>query len=392
MAPPRITQLELVVFEHTVQDLGVDSGGFNPVYVKGSVSKARLGILKVYTDAGIVGVNPGDSCRMIGGGAVAQLRYVAPYLIGKNALERERIYSDLKRALRQSDRTAVGAVDVALWDIAGKYHNAPVYQLLGGYRKTIPAYASTYHADENGGLASPEAFADFAEQCREMGYPAFKIHGWGGGPIERETATIRAVRRRVGDQMDLMLDPACVYDTWALALKLGRACDEANYFWLEDPYKDGGLSIFAHRKLRESIRTPLLIGEHVFGLEQHADFMVHGGTDFIRGGAMEDGGITGVMKIAHAAEGLGLDVELHVGGLAHRHCLAAIRNTNYYELGLVHPSIKRTKPPIYPLEFNDELDSIDANGHVPVPQGPGLGVEIDWDYVRKNQIETVVLG
>ena len=90
-------------------------------------------------------------------------------------------------------------------------------------------------------------------------------------------------------------------------------------------------------------------------------------TDFVRSGVYEDGGISGVMKVAHAAEGFGLYVELHGGGLAHRHCIAAIRNTTYYELGLLNPKIKNTKPPIYPPEFVDELENIGPDGHVPVP-------------------------
>ena len=111
--------------------------------------------------------------------------------------------------------------------------------------------------------------------------------------------------------MDLMLDPACELETWADALKVGKACDAANFFWLEDPYQDGGVSIFGHRKLRELINTPLLQTEHVFGLEQHVDFIVNDGTDFVRTGTYEDGGITGAMKVAHASEGFGLDVEFH---------------------------------------------------------------------------------
>jgi L-alanine-DL-glutamate epimerase-like enolase superfamily enzyme len=190
--------------------------------------------------------------------------------------------------------------------------------------------------------------------------------------------------------MDLMIDPACEYETWADALRVGRACDEADFFWLEDPYKDGGVSIFGHRKLRELIKTPILQTEHIFGLEQHVDFIVNGGTDFVRTGVYEDGGITGAMKVAHAAEGFGLDVEFHGGGLAHRHCVASVRNTNYYELGLLNPKVRKTKPPIYPTEFTDELENVDQNGHVAVPQGPGLGVEMDWDYIRANQVDTVV--
>ena len=91
------------------------------------------------------------------------------------------------------------------------------------------------------------------------------------------------------------------------------------------------------------------------------------------------------MKVAHAAEGFGRDCEFHGGNLAHRHCIAAIRNTNYYELGLLHPLVDNTKPPVYPPEFSDGLKNVNANGHVLVPQGPGLGVEMDWDYIERHK-------
>lgn len=386
MTKTRITKLELVAFEHKIQDMGTDYNGFNMVYEQGSVLTLHPSVLRIHTNSGVIGEYlAGPMSR-----TAPHLQMVAGYLIGKSPFEREKIYNDLKRGLRHTDRTAIGMVDVALWDFAGKTFGVPIYQLLGGYKRTIPAYASTYHGDENSGLSTAEAFADFAEQCYEMGYRAFKIHGWGNGPIEREVAAVHETGRRVGDRMDLMIDPACEYETWADALRIGRACDEERFFWLEDPYKDGGVSIFAHRKLRELIKTPLLQTEHIFGLEQHVDFIVNGGTDFVRTGVYEDGGITGAIKVAHAAEGFGLDVEFHGGGLAHRHCIAAIRNTNYYELALVHPKIKGTKPSIYPPEFTDELENVDENGHVVVPQGPGLGVEMDWDYIKSHQVDRIV--
>jgi len=382
MPTPKITKLEVIVFEFQLEDLGTDYNGFNQVYEKGNISTRRQGVFRLHTSLGIVGE--------YSAGRTDQLPSVAPYLMGKNPFEREKIYNDLKRGLRHTDRTVMSMIDVALWDFAGKVYGVPIYQLLGGYKRTLPAYASTYHGDENGGLSSPAAFADFALQCQEIGYPAFKIHGWGNGPIQREVQTVLETRKRVGDRMDLMIDPACEYETWADALRVGRACDEADFFWLEDPYKDGGVSIFGHRKLRELIKTPILQTEHIFGLEQHVDFIVNGGTDFVRTGVYEDGGITGAMKVAHAAEGFGLDVEFHGGGLAHRHCVASVRNTNYYELGLLNPKVRKTKPPIYPTEFTDELENVDQNGHVAVPQGPGLGVEMDWDYIRANQVDTIV--
>ena len=136
---------------------------------------------------------------------------------------------------------------------------------------------------EEGGLASPEAFADFAEQCLEIGYPAYKIHPWPGGPIRRHVDVVRAVGRRVGGKMDLMIDPFCYYQTFGEALMVGRACDERQFFWWEDPYADGGISQFGHAKLRELVKTPLLQGEHIRSLEPHVDLMVAKGTDFVRG-------------------------------------------------------------------------------------------------------------
>ena len=187
--------------------------------------------------------------------------------------------------------------------------------------------------------------------------------------------------------MDLMIDPACEYNTWGETVRVGLACDEARYFWLEDPYKDGGVSAFGHRKLRQVIKTPILIGEHIRGHELHVDNIVADGTDFVRADADYDCGITGLMKIAHSAEGFGLDVEIHAPGPHHRHAMAAVRNTNYYELGLLHPKLKTTKPPIYACGYSDNLDSVDANGHVAVPTGPGLGVTIDWDWVRAHEVD-----
>ncbi len=386
---PRITRIEIHAIEWETRDLGKDYNGFNLIYHPGNLLRSRGHVLRIETDAGVAG----EYGRPFGGdeSTYAQVRSVASYLVGKNPLERELIYNDLKRGMRKLDRMGMGPIDIALWDLAGKLYGAPIHELLGGYRKRLPAYASTLSADEHGGLDSPEAYADFALQCRELGYRAFKIHPWGKvTSIRREVQTVLEVRKRVGPDVDLMTDPACEYETFADALRVGRACDEAGYFWYEDPYKDCSISQFAHRKLRQLIRTPLLIGEHVRTLEPHVDFIVAEATDFVRADAYLDCGITGLMKIAHAAEGFGLDCEIHGGGPAHRHCMAAIRNTNYYELALVHPKVKRTKPPIYTDGCSDELDAVDAAGHVPVPRGPGLGVEIDWEWVEAHTVGSTV--
>jgi L-alanine-DL-glutamate epimerase-like enolase superfamily enzyme len=385
----RIRRLTVQQFRWERPSLGYDYNGFNEVYLAGGSTVQTGYLLTVETDGGVTG-------EYVGGTAVsyAQVGMVAQYLLGKSAFARELIWNDLKRALRKYDRFGLGPIDIALWDIAGKAYGVPVWELLGGFRSALPAYASTYHGDENGGLDSPEAFADFAVQCRGMGYRAFKIHGWGRGPIDREAATVLATRAAVGDAMDLMLDPACEYATFADALKVGLACDEARFLWYEDPFRDGGTSAFAHRKLRQLIRTPLLLGEHVRGFELHVDQVLADGTDFLRADADYDGGITGVMKLAHAAEGLGLDCEIHAPGPAHRHCMAAIRNTNYYELGLVHPKVPPASQdfPVYADGYADDLGSIDAEGCVPVPQDPGLGVTVDRAWVQAHEVARTVYG
>jgi L-alanine-DL-glutamate epimerase-like enolase superfamily enzyme len=377
-----ITKIEVHSYQTEHHNLALDDyyNSFNHVYKEGTLLKGTGHILQIHTDAGITG-------EFVGGGDsdYAQMAMFAHYLIGSDPLKRELIYNDVKRGLRKLDRMGMGPVDIALWDIAGKVVDTPVWQLLGGWKTRLPAYASTYHGDENGGLDTPEAFADFALRCKEMGYPAFKIHGWSHGPIQREIDTVLAVREKVGPEMDLMIDPACEYETFGDALKVGRACDEANYMWYEDPFKDGGVSFFAHRKLRQMIKTPILMGEHVRGFEPKVDMVVAEATDYVRVDPTYDMGITGAMKIAHAAEGFGLDAEVHAPGPAHRHVMASIRNTNYYELGLVHPKVPSRPSGVY-VDYSDALDAVDGEGCVPVPMGPGLGVTIDWDWVEAHRV------
>ena len=122
--------------------------------------------------------------------------------------------------------------------------------------------------------------------------------------------------------------------------------------------------------------------EHVRTLEPHVDFAIADATDYLRGDIGYDG-ITGVMKLAHAAEGLGLDIEMHGPGPAQRHVMTSLRNTNYYEMGLVHPKCEGTVHNPY-TDFRDGLTAVDSKGCVYAPEGPGLGVTLDWDYINKH--------
>lgn len=380
---PTITRIENVEFAYPIEDVGTGANGFDPMYEPGATMERRLFGLRIHTDAGVTGEYVGGNSA-----AAAQINVVADYLVGRDPLRRERHWSEINRGLRKYDRMGLGPIDIALWDLAGKYRDAPIHELVGTYRDRLPAYASTYPGDEAGGLDSPAAFADFAETCREAGYGGFKIHPWMGGDavrdIDREVETVHAVGERV-PEMDLMLDPACEYETFADALTVGRACDEQSFFWYEDPYRDGGYSQHGHRTLRDRLDTPLLQTEHVRGVEPTADFAASEATDFLRADPEYDGGITGTIKTARAAEAMGLDVELHAPGPAQRQCMAAIRNTNYYEVAVVHPEIENTIPPVYEGDYGDGFDCIDDDGTVGVPDGPGLGVTYDWDYVYDHE-------
>lgn len=378
----KITGIELHEFEREVHDFGPLET--SEVYEPGTFRRRKSHGIKVHTDAGITGEYVSTFTII----EPATLDWVAGLLIGRNALERERIYEEVKRATRHVGRLGIAPLDIALWDIAGKYYGAPVYELLGGTQKRLRVYASTAFGDQHGGLDSPEAFADLAERCLERGYRGFKIHPWWKAPIEREVALVHAVGRRVGGRMDLMLDPACAYDTFGDALKVGRACDAEGFFWLEDPLQDGGVTHLAHRKLRELIRTPLLQGEHVRCFEERMNMVTAEATDFVRGDVRVDG-ITGTMKLAHAAESVGLDIEIHLGDPPTRHCLAAIRNSNYYEWGLIHPKLERHRDAIYADGYMDgDFDGIDAEGTVGVPAGPGLGVVYDWEFIAKHTVDS----
>ena len=386
-----ITRVSLTAFSFEAENLAASARG-NSIgglfYEKGAKTEITKNAVRLETADGCIGeyvLNWGASPSVFG-----QMQMLAPMLIGRHAEERQGIYDDLKREARQFDHMGHGPLDIALWDWQGRALNCSVSTLLGGYRKKLPAYASTYHGDRNGGLDSKEAFADFALACADMGYKAFKIHGWHEGNIREEAELVLYVRKMVGDDMTLMLDPACQLRSFADALYVGRACDEANFFWLEDPYRDSGVSAFGHQKLRSMIKTPLLQTEHIRGVEPKADFLIAGGTDFLRSDPEYDMGLTGGQKIHHLAEGFGVDVEVHACGPAHRHLMAASRNSNFYEVALVGPDCPNAVAPVYQCGYSDQLDCVDSGGMVDVPDAPGLGVKYDWDFITSHQTGQII--
>ncbi len=376
----RISRVELIEFTYEARGFARDSHGAlcpHPTAVQ-HVSAFHLAI---ETEDGLRGEYiPAHSGK--NPAIVPQVAALAPRLIGRDAFAREGIWHALRWSQRHLGAIGLSAIDTCLWDLAGKALNQPVAKLLGGFRSRLPTYASTTHADRFGVLDSKQAFADFARHCKSLGYRGFKIHGWGEGDPREEAANLLHVRQAIGPEMALMIDPACTLASFADALFLGQACDEAGCFWYEDPFADMGTAIPAHRRLKEKIRTPLLLTEHVRTLEAKLPWLTEGATDFLRADPEYDGGITGVMKHAHLAEAFGLDVELHGAGAAQRHCMAAIRNTNFYELSLIAPGRRNPIPGAFMQGCSDELENVGEDGCFPVPDGPGLGVAYDLDRIR----------
>lgn len=379
----RIARVELHEFTYVAEGLGRDASG-NRCVMLGARSDVPAFALTIETTDGA----KGEYCTSHSGksGAlVGQVAALAQHVIGLDAFAREAIYNKLKRMHRHFGAVGHSPIDIALWDLAGKVAKEPIWRLLGGYRDRLPTYASTLNGGRHGILDSAGAYADFAEQCFALGYRGFKVHGWGEGDAREEAALLLACAARVGSRMTLMYDAASELKTFADAIHVGRACDEAGYYWYEDPFLDAGWSPHAARQLKEHVKTPLLLTEHVRGLEPKVPWITSGATDFLRSDPDYDMGITGTMKIAHLAEAFGLDCEIHAAGPAQRHCMAAMRNSNWYELSLVAPGVANPVPPVFGSGYSDALDAVGADGCFPVPMDPGLGVALDWEYIRARR-------
>jgi L-alanine-DL-glutamate epimerase-like enolase superfamily enzyme len=167
--------------------------------VGGFGGTSQLGLLRLVTDEGLEGhALLGSSSRGAQMDAPMLMAFLKPVVMGQDPLDRERLFQAMWKRNRNVTLRAIGAVDVALWDLAGKIAGLPVYRLLGAYRDSVPAYASSPL------LASREAYVEEALAIKEKGWAGYKIH-----PPTRwreDVAICRAVREAVGDQYTLMLD------------------------------------------------------------------------------------------------------------------------------------------------------------------------------------------
>ncbi len=392
MSKLKIDKIELTSFEIELDHIIENKSGIGVSFSPGSKTKhLRFGI-RIFDSDGSIGeyIPPRGRAKVV----MAASEALSEHVVNTNPLHREAIYRKLRGLCKHIGEVGIGPIDIALWDLAGKKNNCPIFEILGGNRELLPSYASTLHGDrKTNGLSSPEAYADFAEECLELGYLGYKMHGWSNGDVAEEIAMLKAVGERVSGKMKIMYDAGCNLSTLADALEVGKVCDDYEFYWYEDPYKDGGVSINGNQILSQNLSTPLLVGEHIRNLENSVDMLVNGASFFSRADPDYDGGITGCHKLVSASEGLGMDCEIHACGPAMRQLMAASRNSNLYEVNLVHPKCNNPwSLPVYDDSYSDQLDCIDTNGNVSVSNKPGLGVSYDWNYIYKNKISSIVIN
>jgi L-alanine-DL-glutamate epimerase-like enolase superfamily enzyme len=346
---------------------------YNKEIVSAESGSTEMALVTISTDEAI------DGYGFLGSALYSGKKYAAyliedlkPILMGSDPLARERLWQTMVQGTQGSNLLAVGALDVALWDLAGRAAGLPVHRLIGSYRDSIPAYASSPVLD------TPEDYAEQAVRYKEMGWHAYKMHPH--CEPDMDITICETVRRAVGDDFRLMLDAVWSYD-YAGALRVGQAIQDLGFYWYEDPLAADDIEGYV--KLKSELGIPLMATELPLNTpKDYAPWIMQKATDFLRGDVALKGGLTSCLKTAHTAETFGLNYEVHHGGNSHNnhanlHLAMAIKNCQFFEVllpgeaqkhGLVH-----------------DID-IDENGLAHVPDRPGIGAEIDFELIERNKI------
>jgi L-alanine-DL-glutamate epimerase-like enolase superfamily enzyme len=367
--PLLVEDVEIVVIEREVhgseEDVNIKSQSLQLLY--GSVV-----VMRIHCTGGVTG-----EIMSIGPGMALGYeldRFIKPFLIGKDVSHREAIWHEMWDAKRlwMANPWIISLTDIALWDAYAKSFEVPLYQLLGGYRDKLPVYGSSFT------LPTIEDFVAQALDYKGRGFPAYKLHVYGDADLDIDLCT--AVREAVGPKYPLMVDAVSAY-TFTDALRVGRVLGDLDYAWFEEPLRD--YLVPNYRELCRQLEVPVMAGEMHEGMHySQADYIASGATDIVRADVLVKGGIGPVMKTAGMAEAFGLNVEIHTFAnpmidIANLHCAAAIKNTTWFEQliprDLVTFGVK-------------ENFLIDDEGYVHVPQKPGLGLELDWEFVEKNAV------
>jgi len=334
-------------------------------------------MLSVYTDEGIQG-----NCNQFVSGSQGYVNFIEtrirPLLVGEDPTYIEAIWQKVWRTGRLTVEQQIipmiqGAIDICLWDINAKAVGLPIYKMLGACRDKVLAYACSE------GCPTTEELIEEALEQKEKGYQAYKYH-----PIDPYNVNPRediknctALRKALGDDFTLMNDPYGIYNREE-ALLVGRALDELGFEWFEEPMGEWDIEGLAI--LSAEIKTPVLGPEIVYGsIYSTPEYILRRAVDIIRAGVRDKGGIGPLKKIASMAEAFGMNCEIHnavapLYSVANLHVMCSIKNSKYHE--------KMVRP--YWAGVLEDVE-IDRDGYITVPQKPGLGLEIDWEYINKHK-------
>ena len=368
-------------------------------------------LCRVYTDNGLYG--DGEAALAYGRGAYAAFgRELAPLLIGKNPLDNEPIWETLYKSTFWGQNggavafAGISALDVALWDIKGKYYKEPVYRLLGGKRREkLRCYASQLQFGWGSGkdkamLVDPQAYAETALIAQEEGYDALKVDvlamdgqgNWNQQDLSgvlpdrvlrRGYDRLAAMRKAVGPDMDIIVEMHSFTSTIA-AIQFGRMIAELGVLYYEEPVMP--LNPKQMKKVADNVPIPIAAGERIYWRWGYRPFLEEGSVSVIQPDICTCGGITEVKKICDMAHVYDATVQIHVCGgpistAAALHMEAAIPNFMIHELhryALLEPNTRTCVHNYMP-----------EKGMYSVPELPGLGQELTPETIAASTVVTV---
>lgn len=367
---------------NTISDLRVDiieweSVPYATIDHRGTVdAQVRHGILRMRTTDGLEGHcflgGIGQSPLIAGRQIDDTLRNV---VVGMAVEDRTSLWEHLPKLTGHSPSLLPGwaAIDIALWDVAGKAAGVPVCDLLGIERVSVPAYA-TYppsHRDAS-------ALRDDVAELLDAGYPAYKLHP---GPLSvAEVEGAAVALRSLGDGVDLMFDPGNRY-CLAEALEVGAILDRFGFRWFEDPLPVG--EIDGNLELAEAITTPLALSDSAsFTLAQMRFFAGRGFTTLRASSRWL--GITGLIEASRLMRVHEGKCEIGLGGnpsmnAANLHVMLAVTNCTYYEDWL--PAERHEFGVVGPIRPN--------RGWMSRPNGSGIGLELDEEWLASHTVATL---
>jgi D-galactarolactone cycloisomerase len=312
--------------------------------------------------------------------------WLAPLVVGQDALAREAIWQALYNRLRDHGQRglvveAISAIDIALWDIAGQALGLPVHRLLGGpLRMEVQAYATGFYRRERDDHLA--YLVEEAAQRRAEGFGILKLKtGWG---LREDIALTRDFRNAIGPDCGLLVDCNHAYDAPA-AIAFGNAVADCDIGWFEEPVPPEDIAGYREVKARQPI--PVAGGEAVFTRYGFAEMIARRSVDILQPDVAACGGISELKKIADMAAGFGMRVNPHVWGTgvtlaASLHLLAVIPD---------NPPGLFPRPPLLELDRSPhpvrdallEEPIVAVNGRVRVPEAPGLGIRVDRAALKR---------